>query len=994
MKYDEKDFESLIDESLRESGFDKRSSDCYDKDSCVDRDTFLDFLKKTQEKELGDLQTRAGERWKNELFSRLDKAISEKSLAAVIKDGFSASGVNFRIAYRKPDNAQNPATLADYAQNICSFMRQVHFSPIHSKESLDMVIFLNGIAVFSVELKNHFTGQNVQNAIEQYKGRNRSDKIFKPNRLIAHFAVDNDEVFVCTALRGKDSEFLPFNRGLNDGNGDFRVQTGAGNPAESGKMKSAYFWEKILQKDTLIRVLFDFVQVQESKLGRIGSDSSGEGKRVIFPRYHQFDLVDKLVRACAEKGAGQRFLIQHSAGSGKSNSIAYLAHQLTGLRDTRGELVFNSVIVVTDRRVLDRQINDTVRGMSHTQGVIEHADKSRDLKKALENDIKIIISTIQKFPFVVKEIRALGDKRFAIIIDEAHSSQGGENAAKMSAAISKGESVESYEDIQERILETIKAEKLQENASYFAFTATPKASTLEMFGEKLIINGEEKFIPFHLYSMKQAIEEGFILDVLRHYITYKSFYQIIKTTQENPHYDKNKAKSKIRRYVEGDPRTIEKKAEIMIDYFLAHSQHQIGGKAKAMVVTSSRQNALKYYCAFNAILKEWGLQESHKALIAFSGDLNDGGETHSESKLNGFSEAALPAEFKKDENRFLIVAEKYQTGFDEPLLHTMYVDKKLSGINAVQTLSRLNRKCAGKVDTCVLDFANDTGEIEKAFSGFYETTYLREASDINNIFDLRDSLLGFRVYTQDWAVEFLEAVARGESANTLHARLDCAVQNFTELDQEQKEDFYKKARNFVKAYGFLRLILPFEDMNLEANFVWLRFLLDKLPQFSAESLSKEFLENIDLQSYKIRRESEGSIALQGDGELSPSTADGTKKPESEEQALSEIVREINERFGDIDFGDGDKLAQDFKQIRDEIFSDDGFRRAIINTDEQTTKRQVGYALDRKTAKIYDINEKIYTYLAEKPEFKAFFIDKIFKEMIRSDLMSHAHQTYL
>ena len=971
-KYDEKDFEGLIESHLLENGYKRLETKDYDKDLCVDKQILLNFLQRTQKDELDELKKRVGQGFENELFSRLDKAINENGLSAVLKRGFKASGIELFIAFAKPSDSKNPKTLALYKQNECFVARQVHYSKVN-ENSLDMVIFLNGVAVFSIELKNKFTGQSVQDAINQYKfDRNENEKIFKSNRLIAHFAVDNDEVFVCTTLRGKKSEFLPFNRGLNDGSGEFWLKTGAGNPAIEGKMKSSYFWEQILEKDTLLNILFNFVQ-----------EKGGE-KRVIFPRYHQFDLINKLIKECVEKGVGQKFLVQHSAGSGKSNSISYLAHQLTGLRDLEGKLIFDSVIVVTDRRVLDSQINDNVQGFAHTKGVVEHVESSKNLRQALENGKKIIISTIQKFPFVVEQIQSLKNKNFAIIIDEAHSSQSGASAAKMGEAISKD--IESYEDMQERILRAIRARKLQENASYFAFTATPKQTTLEMFGQKCEYGGEEKFIPFHLYSMKQAIQEGFILDVLENYTTYKSYYKIIKTISENPRYDKKKAKAEIHRYVEGDERTIAKKVEVMVGHFLKNTQHKINAKAKAMIVTSSRQNALKYYFAFNEALRLRNLQNSHKALIAFSGEINDGGEIYTEAKLNGFDENALPKEFKKDENRFLIVAEKYQTGFDEPLLHTMYVDKKLSGINAVQTLSRLNRICVDKFDTCVLDFANDTQDIARAFSRFYAATYLKEASDVNQIFDLRDSLLGFGLYSEDEAMEFLRAVIRNDNANVLHSRLENAVFEFKALEQEQKEKFYQKARDFIKIYGFLGLILPFEDENLEANFVWLRYLLDKLP-FTKERLSKEFLQSIDLRLYRLEKKSSQKIQLEEDGQTPNITTPPPPPSNNEEEALDKIVQEINEKFSNVEWGDNDKLKMGFKQLRDEILNDKDFKRSVINTDEQTTKRSVERTLKGKLVSIYDTHEVFYEQLTKDSTFKEFIIEKIFGEWIREKMVS-------
>lgn len=963
-KYDERDLESLIEAHLIANGY--KQSKGYDKEFCVDREIFFEFLQATQGDEIAELNKRLEGKWQERLLQKLSSEISEKGLSAVLKSGLSIMGVKITLLYRKSDDSKNATLIERYKSNVLSVARQVHFSQ-KSNESVDMVIFVNGIAVFSIELKNLLTGQSVQNAITQYKfDRSPSERLFSAGRCVAHFALDNDAVYMATALQGAKSVFLPFNRGLNDGSGEFWREMGAGNPPQENKMKSAYFWERILSKDTVIKILLDFVQ--------------GDKDRVIFPRYHQFDLVDKLLSDCVAKGAGQRYLIQHSAGSGKSNSISYLAHQLVGLRDSADNLIFDSIIVVTDRIVLDSQINKNIQGFAHTKGVVEHAEKSRNLREALESGKKIIISTIQKFPYVVEQIHTLKSKRFAIIIDEAHSSQSGANAAKMGEAISKDENVESYEDMQERILATIKAKKLQSNASYFAFTATPKATTLEMFGCKCEYGGEEKFIPFHLYSMKQAIEEGFILDVLANYTTYKSYYQIIKTISKNPSYDKQKASAKLRRYVEGNKQTIEIKAREMIEHFIAHSVGKIGGRAKAMVVTRSRKDALNYYFEFKQILREKNVPFG--ALVAFSGELQEGGQTYSESKLNGFSEGSLKVEFKNDKYRFLIVAEKYQTGFDEPLLHTMYVDKKLSGINAVQTLSRLNRTTKGKNDTCVLDFANDEEDIAEAFSTFYEATYLKEPSNVDKIYDLCEVLLGFEIYTQEEAREFMEAILRGEEANALHSRLDNAVRKFSELEQERKEDFYQKARNFVRGYSFLSFILPYEDDKLESNALLLKHLLSKLPRFGDEALPKEFLDSIDLQSYRLEKQGKAHIALQGEGEMLPSTADGSKTKKSEKEALDEIVREFNERFGDVEWGDRDKLKDDIAHIRDDIFKSEDFRNSVKNVDSETTKYRVEKELDSRLTSVLDRNPTFYEKLTQSKEFKAFFVEKIFEEWLR------------
>lgn len=809
--YTEKNLESFIEAHLLESGYIKRESKDYDKSLGVDRELFLNFLHSTQAKTLQELEIRGIK--EQELLKRIFSQIQDKGIVKALQAGVKIRDITIKLAHPKPNSSANPQSLENYKKNIFSITRQLYYSE-KNNNSLDMVIFLNGLPLITMELKNPFTGQNVYNAIEQYKkDRDPRESIFKQS--VVHFALDSDLIYMSTKLEGIQTKFLPFNRGLNNGSGAIGLECGGGNPAVKDKMKTSYFWEELLQKDTLSKLLFDFT-IKNSK-------------GVIFPRFHQFDVVSRLLKDVKEKGVGQRYLIQHSAGSGKSNSIAWLAHHLVSLHKIENDKekeVFDSILVVTDRRVLDRQIQENVKSFTQDKNLVESiTEGSRQLKAALEEGKKIIVTTIQKFPYIADEITHLQNKSFAIIIDEAHSSQSGKNAEEMGKAISNKDDKETGEmDLEEELIKIIKNKKFQKNASYFAFTATPKPKTLEMFGSACEINGEKKFIPFHLYSMKQAIEEGFILDVLKGYITYASYYKIV-SKNDNREYDKKKANAKLRAYVTNHIATIEKKATIMIEHFFQNIYKKIGEKAKAMVVTSSRENAVKYYLFFKKYLQE--NYPEYQALVAFSGVKEMEGESYSEVGLNGFSEAMLKDEFKKDDYRFLIVAEKYQTGFDELLLHTMYVDKRLEGISAVQTLSRLNRICQNKEDTCVLDFVNTHEEIGKSFSTFYGQTYLKEPTNIDNIYTLKSELFDYGIYTQDELNSFIEAIRKEQDENKIHSKLDNMIKEYNAKSDDEKTEFYTKAKVYLREYSFLAQILPFNDIELEKLSILLKMLIAK-----------------------------------------------------------------------------------------------------------------------------------------------------------------------
>lgn len=974
-EYTEKNLESFIESSLLKSGYIKRESKDYDKSLGVDRELFLNFLHSTQAKTLQELEIRGIK--EQELLKRIFSQIQDKGIVKALQAGVKIRDITIKLAHPKPNSSANEKAIEDYNKNIFSITRQLYFSEKNNK-SLDMVIFLNGLPLITMELKNPFTGQNVYNAIAQYKkDRDPRESIFKQS--VVHFALDSDLIYMSTKLEGVGTRFLPFNRGLNNGSGAIGCECGSGNPPVANKMKTSYFWEELLQKDTLSKLLFDFT-IKNSK-------------GVIFPRFHQFDVVSRLLKDVKEKGVGQRYLIQHSAGSGKSNSIAWLTHNLVSLHRKQNDEekpVFDSILVVTDRKVLDRQIQENVKSFTQDKNLVESiTEGSRQLKAALEEGKKIIVTTIQKFPYIADEITHLQNKSFAIIIDEAHSSQSGKNAEEMGKAISNKNDKEMGEmDLEEELIKIIENKKFQKNASYFAFTATPKPKTLEMFGSPCEINGKKKFIPFHLYSMKQAIEEGFILDVLKGYITYRSYYEIV-SKNDNREYDKKKANAKLKAYVTNHIATIEKKATIMIEHFFQNIYKKIGEKAKAMVVTSSRENAVKYYLFFKKYLQE--NYPEYQALVAFSGVKEINGESYSEAELNGFSEAMLKDEFKKDKYRFLIVAEKYQTGFDEPLLHTMYVDKRLEGISAVQTLSRLNRICKNKEDTCVLDFVNTHEEIGKSFSTFYGQTYLKEPTNIDNIYTLKSELFDYGIYMQDELNSFIEAIRKEQDENKIHSKLDNMIKEYNAKSDDEKTEFYTKAKVYLREYAFLAQILPFNDIELEKLSILLKMLIAKIVPPRTEDLAKGILNNVDLNSIRIILESKKDIELEEDkGEVKPSSADGSSKKEVELERLSNIVREFNAKFGSVDFGTNEKIAKELMDLKDDIAKEQTFRDSL--GDEQNARRLFADIFKIQYLQFFKRNKDFFTQLDNKEEFKER-VSNVIYEMIDEGYQYNAFKSF-
>ena len=865
----------------------------------IDELRFWHFLESTQKDELDKLKRTAD--WKLKIVERLDRMIKKYGLLRLLRKGLEVEDAHFTLLYQVPMASSSQAVKVNFEKNEFSVTRQVRYNTENQREEMDMVVFVNGLPIATLELKNAWTGQTAKvHGIKQYKyDREIKQPLLNFGRCLVHFAVDTDEVYMCTKLDGANSFFLPFNKGNNNGKG---------NPPNPFGHKSSYLWEEIFTRESLANIIQHFVRFD-------GSPSDALSKRTLyFPRYHQLDVVRKLLSHASKNGVGNTYLIQHSAGSGKSNSITWAAYQLIetyperdGLPGAKGiqNPLFDSVIVVTDRRLLDKQLRENIKEFSEVKNIVAPAFSSKDLKDGLEQGKKIIITTIQKFPFIVDGIADLSEKRFAVIIDEAHSSQSGTAAGKMNEAMGKNNAEEEEEDGQDIILKAMQARKMKGNASYLAFTATPKNATLERFGTK---REDGTFKPFHLYSMKQAIEEGFILDVLANYTTYKSYYEIEKSIQDNPLFDTKKAQKKLRAYVERHKQTIGTKAEIIVEHFISkvYNTKKLKGKAKAMVITQNIESAIRYYLAIKQIIKDKG-NPFHVA-IAFSGKKTVDGIEYSEADLNGFSENDTRTYFDSDDYRMLVVANKYLTGFDQPKLCTMYVDKKLQGVLAVQALSRLNRaadKLGKKTeDLFVLDFFNEVDDIKASFDPFYTSTSLSGATDINVLHELKGTLDYVGVYEWEEVEDFVTKYFNGLDAQQLSPIIDIAANRFNselDLEDEEKADFKIKAKQFVKIYGQMASIMPYEVLDWEKLFWFLKFLIPKLiVRTKEDELIDELLESVDLSTYGLERTKlNHSIGLDDSAtELDPQNPNprGAHGGEEEKDPLDEIIKSFNERW--------------------------------------------------------------------------------------------------
>ena len=935
----EKNLENIIYQSLiQDSQYSPGNPKDYHRTYCLDIPRLSLFLKSTQPEKLTEISNYHGANWEKKLYERFQRQIQEKSIVNILRQGIKTGETRLELYYQLPTSRLNRDTIQNYQKNIFSVTRQLKYKENHNL-ALDLVIFINGLPVITFELKNQLTGQNFQDAINQYKNdRLPSELLFQFKRCLVHFALDTNEVWMTTKLDGKNTKFLPFNKGKKS-NSALPFPDTAGNPPNPNGVKTDYLWKEILAKETLSNIIENYAQLTEEE-NKDRDKKSAKKPKLIFPRYQQLDLVRQLLKDTKNRGLGKRYLIQHSAGYGKSNSITWLSHQLVELKNiTETEKVFDSVLVVTDRKILDKQIRENIKQFAQVAGVVEAiTEGSKQLKSALEKGSKIIITTVQKFPYIVEEIQSLADQKFAIIIDEAHSSQTGKSAAKMTESLSKEDS-EAEETTEDKIIRIIELQKPCRNANYYAFTATPKNKTLELFGVKNPADG--KLYPFHSYSMKQTIAEGFILDVLQNYTTYKSYCRLHKKIIDHPKFDIKQAKKRLKKYVEEHPESIAKKAEVMIEHFLSQVIYQvkINGKAKAMVVSNSIKSAIYYKLAFDEYLRK--INYEYQTVVAFSGSKEIDGKKEDEYSMNGFSGNQITEKFKEDKYRFLVVANKYQTGFDEPLLHTMYVDKILSDVKAVQTLSRLNRSCDGKNDTFVLDFVNSAHEIQKAFEPYYQTTILSEETDINILHDLEDSLASFQIYFPEDVREFMRRFLSSESRENWESVLDSCVENYqNDLQEEEKIDFQNKGRSFVRNYQFLVQVKSFKNSYWESLNAFLKLLVNKLPKLDNSDLLAGIINSVDIENYQVELLGSKSISLSRENTLSP-IAENIVRGNSENRSdkISQIIQEFNNRFGgSITWQNEDKVWKFLlEELPEKVRKDGEYQNARNYSDPQNAK---------------------------------------------------------
>ena len=993
-------FEAAIEESLlAHGGYLAGDPLAFDRELALDRAELFAFLRDSQPKTWAKLESLLGAQTEATILDNLLGALAARGSLDVLRHGFKCYGKQLDLAYFAPAHGMNPETQALYESNRLTVTRQLKYS-LSNENSIDLVIGLNGLPVVTVELKNPMSGQTWRDAVWQYKADRDPDELifrFKARSLV-HFAVDPDEVYMTTKLERKATSFLPFNKG--DG-------MAAGNPPNPDGYKTAYLWEQVLARDSLMDILGRFLHLETDEKTLGGKKVVRE--RMIFPRYHQLDCVRKAEADARAKGAGQNYLIQHSAGSGKSNSIAWLAHRLASLHSASDEKVFDSVVVVTDRRVLDKQLQDTIYQFEHKQGVVKKIDESStQLAEALGAGTAIIITTMQKFPFVTEKIGQLPARRYAVIVDEAHSSQSGQSAAKMKTVLAGAHLAEQaaaqaaeddLADYQEEIIKAMAARGRQANLSFFGFTATPKYKTLEVFGRP---GPDGKPEPFHLYSMRQAIEEGFILDVLAHYTTYKAYYGLIKSAQDDPEVEKKKAAKALARFMSLHPHNIAQKTDVMLEHFRTHTRHKIGARAKAMVVTGSRLHAVRYKQEFDRQLTQKGYSDI-KTLVAFSGEVIDPdlhGASFTEVAMNqGIKEKQLPEKFSGDDFQILLVAEKYQTGFDQPLLHTMYVDKRLSGVQAVQTLSRLNRTAPGKEDTFVLDFVNEREEIYDSFAPYYEATAVGEQATPEQLYALQTQLNDAQIYYSEEVEGFCSVFFQPKAAQSpgdhakLNAWLDKAVKRFVERSaaehgEEDCEEFRGRLVAFRNLYAFLSQVIPYGDSDLEKLYTFVRFLIPKLPR-RASGPQYSFDDEVSLKYYRLQKISEGQIALtKGEGGVVDGpTAVGTGLVADEKVELSKLIEIINERFG-TSFTEADELF--FSQIREEAVADEQLQQAAVANEMEAFKLVFDKALEGLFIGRMEQNEAITAKFLDDKAFRGsvsrYLLKQVY-EQIRGEALA-------
>ncbi|WP_034886165.1 UvrB domain 3-containing protein [Gillisia sp. JM1] len=981
---------AIVDSLIANGGYTQGNSADYSPELGMFKYEVLNFLQETQPKNWKKIASIHGEQVDNRIIQRIYKEMDLRGALDVVRNGFTDYGVRFKLAFFKPETSLNPETKELYDKNQLKVIRQVYYTH-KNKNSVDIVLSLNGIPLATIELKNHFTGQNTDNAKKQYaSSRDNRELLFAfKKRALVHFAVDDEEVFMATKLDGTKTFWLPFNKGYN---------RGKGNPPNKDGYKTDYLWKKILAKDSWLDIVHRFVHLQTEEIEIEGKTFKKE--KMIFPRYHQLDVVRDIIKDVKVNGAGKNYLVQHSAGSGKSNSIAWLSYRLSSLHNAQDERIFDSVIVVTDRRVLDQQLQNTIYQFEHKTGVVQKIDKdSSQLADALNSGLHIIITTLQKFPFVIEKVEEFSGRKFAVVIDEAHSSQGGEAHKKMKEVLGAPETEDeedneySAEDfISEQVEKSASARGKQNNISFFAFTATPKFKTLAIFGKT---GSDGKPEPYHLYSMRQAIEEGFILDVLQNYTNYELFFKLSKAIEDDPDLNKKKASRAIGAFVNFHPHNLAQKTEIVIEHFRQVVATKIGGRAKAMFVTSSRKLAKRYFEEFNKYINENEYTNELKVLVAFSGKVIDDNypDGVSEPQLTGYGEKELPKAFNEEGYRILIVADKYQTGFDQPLLHTMYVDKKLSGVKAVQTLSRLNRMTAGKEDTFVLDFANDRQTIFESFQPYYEKTLVAEEPEINHLFDLKLKIDEKQIIQESEVNAFANVYFKPtgkldiKDQSRLYSFIDPAIDRYKAIETEpEKDEFKKSLRTWTNLYSFLAQIMPFKEPEFEKFYAYSKLLQTKLPKKElAESL--QLSDEIAMEYYRLQKVKEGSIDLvKGeDGELDGLTEAGIKRAKEEKALLSEIINVLNDRFG-TEFEEADRLF--FEQIEAELVQDEKLQAQAKANKIDTFKYAFEDMFLNKLIERMDQNQDIFDKIIENKSFgnlvKELMLNKVYSRINDTD----------
>ncbi|MBN2251618.1 MAG: type I restriction endonuclease subunit R [Candidatus Altiarchaeota archaeon] len=941
----EKAFQNDIIAHLVCTGYHRRGSHNFNRASCLDPELVLKFVSSSQEREWKKFQRVYGEKAEQKFFYRLVSEIEKKGTVHVLRNGFKDVGCYFKLFFPRPNNRKNPEAFENFEKNIFSVIDELEYEERECGNRLDLVVFINGLPVVSIELKDTFS-QGVEKAIKQYKeDRSPREKIF--GRCFVHFAMSDEKIFMATKLEGCKTRFLPFNKGLV-------------NPEAANDYKTAYLYNDILQINKLSRLVANYVYMEKDEKSRC--------EKPIFPRYHQLECVNLLLE---DAKPGRNFLIEHSAGSGKTKTIAWLSHGLINRFDTHDNRIYDMVVVISDRKVIDKQLQKQVQAIEKVKGIVEVIDdkkSSKDLKEALETGSNIIVTTLQKFPHILEEVRDLPKRKYAVIIDEAHSSQTGSMARKMKQILSTNSLEEAktldsgvLDEIEDEILREVESYRNLKNISFFAFTATPKNKTLEMFGTK---DERGQFHPFHLYTMKQAIEEGFILDVLENYLTYETYFKLVKKVQEDKEYDEKKAKRILRSFVEKHPHTIERKTDVMLSHFMGSTKDKINGKARAMVVTRSRLHAVQYKKAFDRIIKE--NDYPIKTLVAFTGVVKHDLQEYTENSMNSLSpRESIEQAFEKNPYRILIVANKYQTGFDQPLLHTIYVDKMLNGITAVQTLSRANRIYPHKRDTLILDFANKTEVIQKAFQPYYDATFLKEGTDPHKLYELEEKLLDYQVFDQTDVDTFVSALKRNVSLARLHNVMNLVVAEFRKKNKTDQIGFKKTLRRYQSIYSFLSQLIPFTDVNLEKLYLFNKFLNKKLPTIN-NPLPFNVLEDVDIDSYKIVEKGKKKIELQSEGELNPITSDVGMYPVEINVRLSKILRELNEAYG-TEFTEDDKVF--LGRIKDNMLKNEELLSRIEHNSKENVKAVFDKYFNREMTGLLNSDMNFYKKIMDNEKLR-------------------------